>query len=273
MKNDNRVVVMLRICTILIMTMLIGCQRVTDKFVIEGKLPEASNIIASLRDDIVMAGGFTISEDIVVVGRVTSADSEDNFYGSLVVEDGSGAVEVMIGTSNLTARYPEGLLVALRLMGCYADYSRGVLQVGSQIAEYDYPSVGNLASLERTDEVVVRSLDVEPVKPLRTTISELNGTMCGRLIEVCGLSLNDSSSIDTLAGEGLDRAKWQGYSLFKDAKGDSIAVYTRDYARYAEHRIPTDSVNIVGILQRDSYREGEECYILRMRYEADCTLY
>ncbi|MBR5595525.1 MAG: hypothetical protein IKW47_04490 [Alistipes sp.] len=264
---------MLRISTILIMTMLIGCQRVADKFVIEGELPEATNSIASFRDDIVLSGGFTITEDIVVVGRITSADSEDNFYGSLVVEDGSGAVEVMIGTSNLTARYPEGLFVALRLMGCYADYSRGVLQVGSKIEDYEYSSIGNLASLERVDEVIVRSLDVEPVKPLRTTISQLDGSMCGRLVEVCGLRLTDSSSIDTLAGESLDRARWQGSSMFKDAKGDSIAVYTRDYARYAEHRIPTDSVNIVGILQWDSYREGEECYILRMRYEADCTLY
>jgi hypothetical protein len=61
--------------------------------------------------------------------------------------------------------------------------------------------------------------------------------------------------------------------MFKDGDGDSIAVYTRDYARYAEHRIPIDSVNIVGILQWDSYRAGEECYFLKMRYEADCTMY
>lgn len=264
---------MLRICTILIMIMLIGCQRVTDKFIIEGDLPLSTNSIATLRDGIVKSGGVTITDDIIVVGRVTSADSEDNFYGSLVVEDESGAVEVMIGTSNLTARYPEGLLVALNLMGCYTDYSRGVLQVGSESPEYEYYRVGNLLSPERVDSVVVRSLDVEPIVPTHTTIAELHRSMCGRIVQVRGLCLVDSSSIDTLAGERLDRATWQGYSMFKDGDGDSIAVYTRDYARYAEHRIPIDSVNIVGILQWDSYREGEECYFLKMRYEADCTMY
>ena len=226
-----------------------------------------------LREDIVGTGGVVITQDVVVVGRVTSADSEDNFYGSVVVEDESGALELMIGTSNLSARYPEGLRVALRLRGCYADYSRGVVQVGSRAPEYEYYRVANLASQQRVDEVVVRSLDVEPIAPLQTTIAGLQRSMCGRLVELRGLGLMDSSSIDTHAGEELNRAVWEGYSMFRDARGDSIALYTRDYARYAEKRIPTDSVSIVGILQWDSYREGDECYFLKMRYEADCTLY
>lgn len=258
---------------ILLISMLIGCQGVTDKFVIDGGLPTRTNTIALLREDIVGVGGVAILQDVVVVGRVTSNDGEDNFYGSVVVEDESGAMEVMVGTSNLSARYPEGLRVALRLRGCYADYSRGVLQVGSQAPEYEYYRVGNLASQERVDSVIVRSLDVKPIEPLQTTIAELHRSMCGRLVKVQGLCLMDSSSIDTLAGEQLNRAMWQGYSMFRDAHGDTIALYTRDYARYAEHRIPTDSVNIVGILQWDSYREGDECYFLKMRYESDCTLY
>ena len=256
-----------------IILILIGCQRVTDKFVIDGELPIPNCYISTLRDNIVRVGGVTISNNVVVVGRVTSSDSEDNFYGSLVVEDESGAVEVMIGSSNLTARYPEGLLIALRLKGCYADYSRGVLQVGSEAPEYEYYRVGNLISPERVDDVVVRSLDVEPIEPIQTSIAELRSSMCGRLVELRGLSLMDSSSIDTLYGEELSRAIWRGYSMFRDACGDTIAIYTSDYARYAEHRIPHDSVNIIGILQRDKYRGGSECYYLKMRYEADCTLY
>ena len=262
-----------RISIILMIVMLIGCQKVTDKFVNEGDIPTPTATIAMLRDHIVGLGGITIEEDVVVVGRVTSADSEDNFYGSLVVEDESGAIEVVIGTPNLEADYPLGLRVALQLQGCYADYSRGVLLVGSQTSEYEYYPVGNLASPERVDGVVLRSGDVEPLVPQPITIADLRSTMCGRLVQVQGLKLSDSSSIDTLAGEELGRAVWRGYSMFRDERGDSIAVYTRDYARYAEHRIPMDSLTIVGIVQRDSYREGEVCYYLKMRYEADCTIY
>ena len=263
---------MRHILSTIMIFVLIGCHKVTDKFVFEHSLPVSTNSIAHLRDSYVGVGGVTIVDNVVVVGRVTSTDSEDNFYGSVVVEDESGAVEVVIGTVNLDADYPLGLRVALRLQGCYADYSRGVLQVGSKPSVYDYLSVGNLASPERVDSVVLRSVDVEPIVPHQTTIADLQGSMCGRLVEIQGLMLMDSSSVDTLAGEDLSRAVWRGYSMFRDAVGDTIAVYTRDYARYAEHRIPADSVNIVGILQRDKYRGGEECYYIKMRYEADCTM-
>lgn len=259
--------------SMLLMFMLIGCQKVTDKFVIEDDLPLPTTTIAALREHIVKGGGVMLHDEIIVVGCVTSDDSEDNFYGSLIVEDESGALELMVGTPNLSACYPEGLRVALRLNGCYADYAHGLLQVGSEAPEYEYYRVANLASPERVDSVVMRSLDVEPIEPFKIMISELQRSMCGRLIQVCGLRLVDSSSIDTLAGEGLDRAIWRGYSMFRDSRGDTIAVYTRDYARYMAHRIPQDSVNIVGVLQWDKYCQGEECYHLKMRYETDCTLY
>ena len=258
---------------ILIISMLIGCQKVTDKFVLEDDIPLRTTSIALLQSRYVGVGGVVLEDDIVVVGRVTSADSDANFYGSMVVEDESGAVEVVMGTYNIEADYPPGLRVALCLKDCYADYSRGVLQVGAKAKEYDRFKVGNLASPQRIDEVVRRSDDVAPVVPERYDIASLHRGACGRLVEVRGLRLADSSSIDTLAGEELARAVWRGYAMFKDSAGDSIAVYTRDYARYAERRIPQDSVNIVGILQWDAYRGGEECYYLKMRYEEDCTLY
>lgn len=264
---------MRRILPILMILLLIGCQKVTDKFVFEGDIPMPTSSIALFQNYYVGVGGVTIEDDVVVVGRVTSADSEQNFFGSMVVEDDSGALEVVMGTYNVEADYPLGLEVALYLKGCYADYSRGVLQVGTKAAEYEYYGVEGLASPERIDSVVRRGADVVPVVPLPTTIASLGREMCGRLVEVRGLRLVDSSTIDTLAGDDLGRAVWRGYAMFKDAVGDSIAVYTREYARYAERRIPMDSVNIAGILQRDKYRGGEECYYLKMRYEADCTIY
>lgn len=264
---------MRKVLSIILIFMLIGCNGVADKFVIEQELPLRTCTIATLRNDIVKTGGVTIVNDVVVEGRVTSSDAEDNFYGSLFVEDESGALELVIGTPNLDAHFPEGLRVALRIKGCYADYRRGVMQIGNPAPEYEEYRVADLASPERVASVVVRSTDVEPITPYETTIAQLDRSMCGRLVRVCGLKLVDSSSIDTLAGESLDRAVWRGYSLFKDGVGDSIALYTRDYARYAKHRIVHDSVAITGILQWDKYREGDECYYLNMRYEADCALY
>ena len=51
-------------------------------------------------------GCHTISSDIVCVGRVTSSDSEGNFYRSMFVEDSTAAVEILLGTYNI-ARFSE----------------------------------------------------------------------------------------------------------------------------------------------------------------------
>ncbi|MBR4964276.1 MAG: hypothetical protein IKZ32_02860 [Alistipes sp.] len=258
---------------IIVLLMLVGCYNVADKPIIETQLPQPTTTIDVLRNDIVGRGGVTITEDICLYGRVVSSDAESNFYGSIVVEDDGGAVEVMIGRSLLDAAYPPGLLVALCIKGCYADYSRGVLQVGAKAAEYDYMPVDYLGSPEATDRVVHRSCSVEPVAPRHVRIARLCEDMCGMLLSVDSLVLVGSSSIDTLAGDLLADAVWSGYALFKDRTGDSIAVYTQDYARYANNHIPTDSISIVGILQRSKYTNGRECYFLKMRYESDCTTY
>lgn len=258
---------------ITLISILVGCHGATDKPIIIPDVPARTNTIAQLRDNIVGVGGVDIREEIVVGGRVVAADGENNNYGSIVVEDECGAIEVMIGLPYLEAIYPVGLYVALRLKGCYADYSRGVLQVGRRRPDYEYYSVGNLAYWSECDKVIARSKDVAPVEPMPLTISECRQNMCGRLIKIQGLRLVDSSSVDTLAGDDLRRAIWEGYSMFKDRNGDSIAVYTRPDARYAKLRIPSDSVTIVGTLQKDSYRGSDECYYLKMRYERDCSIY
>jgi hypothetical protein len=65
--------------------------------------------------------------------------------------------------------------------------------------------------------------------------------------------------------------KWSGYSIFADHEGNAIAVYTSSSASYAHKSIPLERVNITGILQYGDV-EGEDMYIIKMRYEKDCML-
>ncbi len=262
---------MLRVTITILLIMLVGCYNSADKSLIVGDLPLPTTTIGRLRSDIVGRGDVYIREDVVVHGRVISSDMEDNFYGSLFIMGEDGAVEVKAGLSSLEALYPEGLNVALRLRGCYAGYGNGVLQVGVEAHSYDNYSVGDLASFEMLDRVVVRSSDVQIMRPLKRDIAQLRHEECGMLVSVDGLRLVAATSVDTLAGQSLEDAVWRGYLLFKDSRGDSIAVYTSDYARYADRRPPCDSMTLTGVLQWAKYNGTKECYHLKMRYERDCS--
>lgn len=251
------------------LTMLVGCYNSANEPVLHTDIPPRTTTIANLKSHILGTRPQLIEEDVVIVGHVISSDREENFYRSIVVDDDTGAIEVMMGISPLAADYPEGLLLALRLKGCYVGFQRGVAVAGTRAPEYESFDIGYLASQEAIDRVVVRSNDVE-IQPARTLhIAELQRSDCGRLICIDGVQLTSSSNIDTLQGETLHDARWAGYALFKDENGDSIAVYTRDYARFAEQPIPTQELSLQGILQWAPYNGQKECYQLKMRYAED----
>ena len=263
---------MIRRCVYIILcVVLVSCYNVADKPRIYPELPSANTTIATLKSRIMGTHAHAIADDVVVVGRIISSDADDNYYRSMVVDDGTAAVEVMMGISPLVADYPEGLIVALRLKGCYAAYQRGVAVVGVKAPDYENYEVGYLSSREAVDRVVVRGGDVEVQRPRSVAIAELAMGDCGRLVRVDGVHVVASTSIDTLAGETLNDAHWRGYALFKDRAGDSIALYTRDYARYAEEHIPLGEVSLTGIVEWSAYNGGEECYQLKMRYATDCA--
>ena len=140
---------------------LVGCYNAADESHIVAPLPAPTTTIKSLKERIVGTRPMRIEQDIVVVGRIISSDRDENFYRSIVVDDGTAAIEVMMGISPLAADYPEGLEVALCLEGCYMAYQRGVAVVGAVAAEYESYEVGYLASREAVDRVVVRGSSVE----------------------------------------------------------------------------------------------------------------
>lgn len=259
---------MRRVVAILYAMLIVGCYNGAEEPVVNPVLPMPTTTIAHLHD-IVGRGGAMLGNDVVVEGRVVSSDEDDNFYRTLVVESNGAAIEVMVGLTKLAALYPEGLGVTLTLDDCYADYRYGVLQVGRKgVGQY---AVDYLSSREAADRVIARSTAIEVPTPEVTTIHNLQRGMCGRLVTIEALHLVAATSVDEAQGEVLGDAHWAGYTLFKDERGDSIALYTRDYARYATERVPEGSVTITGILQWGKYDGGKECYQLKMRYARDCV--
>ena len=253
--------------TILMLTVF-GCNNPKEP-VIEGDITPRTATIATLRQQIGTVSGRTIDHNVIVQGRVTSSDKDGNFYRSLVIEDESGAMEIMVGLYDLYTLYPEGTLLSLNLKGCATDYDYGILRAGAKAHAYDSYDVTYISSREDIDRVIERSRDVAPIEPRHTTISELSNRACGELIRIEGLELRHTTSIDTLQGMTLADATWRGYALFFDTMGDSIAVYTSENSRFAKSSIPTTPISITGILQHGPYNGGKECLQLKMRYATD----
>ena len=250
-----------------------GCYNSTTPPIITTELPVANCLVSELRESVNEGGYRVINESSVIVGRVTSSDRDDNFYRTMIVQDQSGGIEVVVGLDRLHTTYPEGLLVALSLKGCTLGYRYGTLQVGSTAPSYESYDIDYLHSQIDAHRVIVRSSDIEIIEPTPRTIAELRRDMCGEYAEISNLRLVASTSIDTLRNESLANARWRGYALFCDEHDDTLLVFTRDYATYANNAIPHSVSALRGIVQHGKHRNGREYYQLKMRYGEDCTAY
>ena len=252
----------------IIMT-FVGCGTLPDSGVVSSVV-EANISISSLKSLASPARAILIDEDYVVVGRVVSSDEEGNHYRTLFVDDGTAAIAVRVDAYDLHTLYPEGLRLSLHLKGCAMAYVRGVLTIGMPAEGYDYDAVEAIASPQCLARVLRRSDDIALVEPVELSLSELRGEHCGRRVRLHDLVLGAATSIETLESATLEDAVWRGSVLYYDAEGDSVAVYTSDYARFAEECVPHAVARISGILEWGSYGR-KECYQIVMSHVEDCV--
>ena len=179
---------------------------------------------------------YTITEDIVCMGRVISSDRDGNFSRSLVVADDSGAVEIKLGIYNIASQYPVGLKISLILEGLAAMVEDGVVKVGLPPQSFD-SAPRELEAQVVIDSHLIRSSSVENIEPLVYKIPLLNTSLCGRLVKICNLRHAP------LANREEDE-----YYRFVDNEGNAIFVNIDKDADFYGLEIPTSELSIQGIL-------------------------
>ena len=199
----------------------------------------------------------TIREDMVITGRVVTSDEGGNFYRTLVVEDATGAIELMIGMDYLYRTYPVGSLLAVRLQGLAIDEYNGVLRVGLQPESWDYRTTSYMSHQAIVDRYVYRANSLVAPEPKRLSAGELTKHLCGRLVTVENLRADDEAA--TWA-EG----RYTSYRKFRDERSDSIYVQTSPYARFAAQELPSDEVSITGVLYYGEVSGGRKTFIIKM---------
>ena len=88
--------------------------------------PKVPNKTISQLKNMYTNGAYTITDSIVIAGRVISSDQEGNFYRSFYIQDASGAMEIKIGTTGLYNFYPVGSWVSIDVKGMtLGNYPKG----------------------------------------------------------------------------------------------------------------------------------------------------
>lgn len=222
---------------------------------------------SALGDFVTVAGGVphVVANDIVVSGRVVSSDRAGNFFNTFFIDDGTGAVEIMAGMYDLDATYHPGQLVMVYARGLAIGFRDGVMQLG-RIPE---PWSGYQTDYFSHPAVICKHVlplrDVAPVAPLEVTLGQLDTKLCGRLVRISGLSLDQTQESSTWAITTPEPAN--GYVKFRSNPSDSIMVATSGYARFASSPVPhpTEKVALTGVLLHGKGDGSRNHFMLKLR--------
>lgn len=232
--------------------------------------PVESNIDMATLRGYYGASPLDVSQELVVRGVVTSSDRGNNFYRTLLVEDATGAIELLHGLYDSHNVYPPGQRVALRLKGLRLDLSGGVMQAGAPAPASSYYAIEYLGAQAIVDRHLIREGVYAPFHPALLAIPQLTEAMCGRLVSVAGLTFVPDSPLPTWANPSAhpDYPPTDGYRKFRSAAGDELYVLTSGYADFTADPVPQGSRHtITGILMRTAVpgSNGRAVWVVKIR--------
>lgn len=185
-----------------------------------------------------------ISEDIVVSGRIVSSDQRGNYFKSIVVEDSTGGIEVMVDMERLFTRFFYGDCMRIVCCGLWLGEYGGLLQLGAAPAGgYEVSRIPH----DRITRHLSSQGDGRAPRPQPTTAGGAGSCGLNTFVSLRGVRFAE-------AEEGLswcDAAEGGYRSTVRhlvDSRGDTLQVYTLGSALFAGQPLPRGELYAEGIL-------------------------
>jgi hypothetical protein len=260
----------LRHIILLVLGLLAGCRETYNVPAEYADDPTLADVTLGELREYYAGATLTISDDIVVSGRVVSSDVAGNFYNTFFIEDGTGAVEIMAGMPDLDAIYRPGQRIVVRARGLAVGWGSGAMQMGLPPEAGSGFQTGYFYHPVVISRYISRGRDVEEVAPLALEVDDLSTEMCGRLVSIGDLHLDPLETARTWATTEPTPAT--GYRKFYTASGrDSLTVLTSGYATFADSALPAGSVTLTGILLYGKGGTSKDHFLLKLRNEKDVS--
>lgn len=206
-----------------------------------------------------------IQDDLVIKGYVISSDKEGNFFNTIYFQDQSSnpsdgmQIELELRDSHLF--FNVGQQIIIKLKGMYLGESNGVYKVGGVFTSFGNRSVGRLPKNVVFDHVLLSCKANDGIVPLSTSISELNQTMIGTLVEIGNIEFKEEELGKTFAIEEEETIR-----TLIDCNDNELSIVNSGYADFQAELLPEKMGTATGIL---TYNDNEYQLIIRDVYDLD----
>ncbi|MDR2912489.1 MAG: DUF5689 domain-containing protein [Alistipes sp.] len=199
-----------------------------------------------------------ITGEYRISGAVVSDDRQGNFHKTLVVDDGTGGIEIRMDVEQIFKRFLIHSRVTVRCNGLWLGSYGGTLQLGTEpFGDYQTQLLSEVEVAERVyadeefyGEVRARTLTFgELTQRHISTFAAFEGVRFAE--QERGLSWAETS-VEEGIGSGDEEGEVEPPSATNrhlvDASGDTLIVRTSRYARFASWPLPRDVGRIEGVV-------------------------
>lgn len=211
----------------------------------EGTFIQANTSIRSLYDSHITGNAEKFVDGEIITGIITANDENDNFYKSIVLQDSTAAITIRLDGFGLSAQFPLGMRLMVKLNGLWMGEYGGMLQIGGSI-DWSDPMFAELlpvpAPLFNKHLLGVR-MEAMPY-PIDVTYSQLNDSLHSRLVRLSNIEF---ATADTAKSFGDPINKLTISHSLKFCTGGTVYLRTSGFSSFAAIKTPSGSGSIVGI--------------------------
>ena len=210
----------------------------------EGQMSDSLISIKQLKRLHLTGAVEPIQKEWMLQAVVVANDEYDNWYKSLVIQDSTGGIMLLLDGQNLFQDYPVGTLIRLRLKDLLlSDYRRMIQLVGAVDSSSGSLVTGGI-SLPLFKQHIQILQDNYPIVPLQIQFKNLHDSLQGRLIQISNIEFSATDTAQTFADK---KNKLGASRALKFCSGGTIYLRTSGYADFAGGAIPNGNGSILGV--------------------------
>jgi hypothetical protein len=185
-----------------------------------------------------------IQKEWMLQAVVVANDEYDNWYKSIVIQDSTGGIMLLLDGQNLFQDYPIGTLIRLRLKDLLlSDYRRMIQLVGAVDSSSGSLVTGGIP-LPLFKQHIQILQDNYPIVPIQVQFKNLHDSLQGRLIQISNIEFSATDTAQTFADK---KNKLGASRALKFCTGGTIYLRTSGYANFAGEAIPNGNGSILGV--------------------------
>lgn len=206
---------------------------------------QANTSIKSLYESHLSGNYEKFVDDEIITGIVTANDANDNFYKTIVLQDSTAAISIRLDGFGLSANYPLGMRVMVKLNGMWMGEYGGMLQLGGGVDRSDplFTELFPVPTALFGKHLFPVSITALP-SPLDITYNQLHDSLHSRLIRLNNIEFSVTDTSKTF-GDAIN--KLTASRSLKFCGGGTVYLRSSGFASFASARTPNGSGSITGI--------------------------